>query len=324
MNPWLFLPSNWAYFLSPAGIKLYRLIKGAKPCQWRPFKWRGLYFPNPVGTAGGVDKNALHIDDWQVLGAGWTEIGTVTFHPQKALPGPVLKRDRAQSALWNRMGFPNKGVAFVRKQLSLGKASRKAPVFVNIGKNRKTPLQQAEEDYKKIMEALYPFADAFVINISSPNTEGLRDLSSARRLPRFLRAVKNFTAAFDRKVPLILKISLDEAQPLRVIEQSLTEGIDGWCIANSTSSRLVPDVFPQGGGVSGRPLTARSLQLLKEVKKYLDKHAAKDKLLVSCGGVFSLQDVLERLKAGAHLVQLYSALVFKGPGFFQSLFKGFS
>ena len=321
-RPWLFLPAEWSHFLSPAGLKLFRMAKGKGPIRWRSFKWRGIEFLNPLGTAGGVDKNALHIDDWQALGAGFIEIGTVTFQPQKAHPGPILKRSLSGQALWNRMGFPNKGAFFVQKRLSQSQR-RQAPLFINIGKNRQTPLSQAEEDYKKVIQALYPFASAFVINISSPNTKNLKDLLKKQRLSIFLRSLKKFAERFG-KTPLILKVSPDEAHLIQVIEQSLEEGIDGWCIANSTSRRPAPDGFPKQGGVSGKPLTQRSLNLLKEVKKYLAQQGVSDKLLISCGGVFTPQDVLERLQAGAHLVQVYSALVFEGPGFFQSLFKKLS
>lgn len=337
IKPWLYLPVGWAHYLSPLALKVYSSILPKELVRWKAFSWRNLYFSNPLGTAGGMDKNALHLKEWIRLGAGFLEIGTVTPQPQSAHLGKTLDRSLKYFSLWNNMGFPNKGMEHVREQcLALSKAHQ-PPLFINIGKNRWTPMSKALEDYKNLMECLHPFASAFVINISSPNTTGLRELFSEKNLPHFLKSLKEFAQQLASKpfptestknkqteIPLILKISPDEKDTLRIIEQSVEAGIDGWCICNSTKERTIPNLFPEPGGISGKLLASRSLTLLKEVKKYLVDNQIQDKLVISCGGVLSTQDVLERLKEGAHLVQVYSALVFEGPGFFQSVFKEIS
>ena len=319
MKPWLFLPANWIHFLSPLALKIYSQLYSSQIKEWKSFRWRDLYFPNPLGTAGGVDKNALHIKDWWSLGAGFVEIGTLTPEAQKANPSKILDRNRKQLSLWNNMGFPNKGLEFVKKQLSFLSDQKPTPVFVNIGKNRKTPLSQSLEDYKQSLTALHSFADLFVINISSPNTKDLRELFSEKTLPSFLKSLKQIMSDLDSKKALILKISPDEQDFLRIIHQSIEAGIDGWCVCNSTKQRSLPKIFPDHGGVSGKLLANSSLSLLKDLKKELTKNKIEDKLIISCGGVLTAQDVLERLQEGAHLVQAYSALVFEGPRFFQSV-----
>ena len=322
-KPWLILPSNWLYRLSPFILKIYSQIRSSEPFQWRSFSWRHITFPNPLGTAGGIDKNALHIQDWQRLGAGFLEIGTVTPEAQTANPSKIMDRSLQYASLWNNMGFPNKGLDFMKKRLIDLSEQRSTPLFINIGKNRQTDIARAFDDYKKLLSSLHPFADAFVINISSPNTKDLRAIFSEKRLLPFLKSMKRLIEDLNPKIPLILKISPDEKDFLRIIDQSIEAGIDGWCLCNSTKQRSVPHLFPERGGVSGRLLAPLSLNLLKELKKYLVENSVKDKLIISCGGVMRVQDVLERLKEGADLVQIYSALVFKGPGFFALYMKIF-
>lgn len=320
-KPWLFLPASWSHFLSPLALKVYSRIKPGEPWKWKPFHWRHLYFPNPLGTAGGVDKNALYIKDWWSLGAGFLEIGTVTPELQKANSARILDRSVKHLSLWNNMGFPNKGLEFVQKKLSHLPEKKPTPIFINIGKNRQTPLSEAFKDYKKSLEVLHSFADLFVINISSPNTKDLRKLFNEKTLLGFLKSLKEVINGLNPKIPLILKISPDETDFLRIIEQSIEADMDGWCLCNSTRERSVPNLFPEWGGISGKLLADKSLSLLKKTKKYLVEKGVKNKLLISCGGVLTIQDVLERLDEGANLIQVYSALVFEGPGFFHSVFK---
>ena len=317
----------------------------ATALRWSSFHWKGLYFENPLGTAGGVDKNALHIQDWQRLGAGFVEIGTLTPRTQKPHPLKILDRSLKHSSLWNNMGFPNRGLKFVKEKLSALEAKAQdaktqlaargqlatplssPPLFINIGKNRKTANPLAVEDYKKCIRELKTFAKVFVINISSPNTKGLRELFAPSLLPGFLKSIKGCAKVDDRNIPLILKLSPDETEEdfIRIMDQSLNEGIDGWCLCNSTNESALRDIFKaQAGGVSGKLLAKKSLKLLQKAKNWLDQKGAKDKLLISCGGVLTAEDVLERLQEGADLVQVYSALVFKGPGFFHSVFKELS
>ena len=318
------MPSSWLYHLSPLALKIYSRIPSSKPFLWKPFSWRGMYFPNPLGTAGGIDKNALHIQDWWRLGTGFLEVGTVTPQAQGSNPSKILDRSVQHFSLWNNMGFPNRGLGFTKKRLLCLPKKRQSPIFVNIGKNRETKISHAFEDYKTLLSSLHTLADAFVINISSPNTPDLRSLFSAKKLPQFLQSLKQLREDLDSKTPLILKISPDEEDFLRIIEQSLEAGIEGWCLCNTTSQRLIPNLFPKRGGVSGRLLADLSLNLLRELNSYLLKHNVQDKLVISCGGVLTAEDVLQRLKEGANLVQVYSALVFKGPGFFRSVYKSFS
>ena len=318
------MPSSWLYNLSPFALKIYSQISSSKPFLWKPFSWRKMYFPNPLGIAGGVDKNALHIEDWWRLGAGFVELGTVTPQAQKANPSKILDRSGKYHSLWNNMGFPNRGMAFMKKRLLCLPEKKQSPLFVNIGKNRRTEISQAFDDYKKLLSLLHPFADAFVINISSPNTQDLRSLFSEEKLSHFLKSLKQAREDLNLKTPLILKISPDEKDFLRIIGQSIEAGIDGWCLCNTTKQRAIPNLFPERGGVSGRLLADLSLNLLKQLNEYLLKKNIKDKLVISCGGVLTAEDVLERLQEGANLVQVYSALVFEGPGFFRSVYKSIS
>ena len=330
-KPWLYLPSSWLYSLSPIALKLYSHFNSARPYQWKSVEWRDLSFPNPLGTAGGLDKNALYIKDYWALGAGFVEVGTVTPKAQAPNPHKILDRSVKHLSLWNNMGFPNKGLDFVKQRLEMlfenfnDSQKLPGPLFINVGKNRETPSAQAVEDYKKGMEALYPFAGAFVINISSPNTKGLRDLFNEKNLPSFLNSLHEIRLSLKVNRPLILKLSPDEEDFTRIIEQSLSAGIDGWCICNSTKQRPIKNLFPENkGGLSGKLLADTSLKLLQQLNAYLKKNNIKDKLVISCGGVLTAQDVLDRLELGADLVQVYSAVVFKGFGFFKSVYKKLS
>ena len=323
-KPWLWLPANWSHNLTPLALKIYSKINPSpKPYLWKSFHWRDLYFPNPLGTAGGIDKNALNIKDWWRLGAGFCEVGTITAKPQNQNPGKVLDRDIKTKSLWNSLGFPNKGLEFALSRLKTlpPPGERSTPVFANIGKNRDTPLDRAYEDYKTCIEALCQYVEAFVINISSPNTKNLRELFRRENLTLFLESLKSTNTL---KRPLILKISpdLSEEDFLRVIEQSLKAKVDGWCICNSTAKRDQNSLFPSWGGISGGPLRTQSLHFLKLLKAYLNnKTEQQDKLIISTGGVLTPEEVLERLNLGAHLVQVYSALVFTGPGFFKQTYQ---
>ena len=319
---WHYLPAEWSHKLSPFALKIYRRrgrLPG-KPFSWRPFQWKGLSFPNPLGTAGGTDKNSRNIQDWTACGAGFCEVGAVTPDPQQANPGRTLLRDFEEKSLWNSLGFPNKGLNFTARRLRAlpPPRERAAPVFVNIGKNRDMPVDDAVYDLKNCIYHLSGRADAFVINISSPNTEGLRELFSPERLPGLLAALRE-RADKDGGTPLILKLSpdLSDSDFLRVLEQSLQAGIDGFSVCNSTTRREGGG-FPAHGGVSGRPLAERSLHLLKLTVGFVKAKGLKEPpLIVSCGGVLEPSDVFERLRLGADLVQVYSALVFSGPGFFK-------
>ncbi len=323
VKPWLWVPPQWIHHFAPLFLKIYSSLFSSPTPHWKSVSWRHLYFPNPLGTAGGLDKNAKQIKDWWSLQAGFCEIGTITPKAQKINPSKTIDRNLKYLSLWNHMGFPNKGLQFVKKQLLSLPEKKQTPILINIGKNRDTSTEESIEDYKKCLEELHPFADIFVINISSPNTKNLRTLFHEDTLFSFLKTLKDFSMTLNPKIPLLLKLSPDETKQdfFRILDQSLESHIDGWCLCNSTSKRTIPNLFPAHGGVSGKLLEKQSLSLLKDLKKYVERKNAKDKLIVSCGGVLTPEEVLNRLKEGAHLVQVYSAIIFQGPDFFKNVFK---
>lgn len=322
MKPWFWLSAQKAHDLAPFALKALAAFRDPTTYVWRPKKWRSLQFANPLGIAGGVDKDGALIEEWWTFGPGFLEIGTVTPEPQGPNPGKIMGRDLKAQALWNKMGFPGSGANTVRSHLDDLPNPKLTPVFVNIGKNRTTPNELAARDYAKCMSTLAGFADAFVINISSPNTSGLRELLQPTFFESFLREV--LIARKKTKTPhtpLLLKISpdLEDKDLVSVIETAHRLGIDGFIATNTTLHRETNSPFPQEGGVSGRPLADRSKTALKRIIEILGSHRG-DTLIVSVGGVMSPDDVLERLDMGADLVQVYSALIFEGPQFFEKTF----
>ncbi len=318
-KPWLWLPSALAHDLSPYFLGLYSKFKKYESPSWHSFTWRGLEFKNPLGIAGGVDKNGDQVRGWWSLGAGFVEVGTVTPAPQKGNSGRVMSRSLSHQALWNRMGFPSRGADYVREQMESLLEPHFTPIFVNIGKNAQTPLDRAHEDYIFNLRRLGPYADAFVINLSSPNTEGLRKLLEPQALRGFLQTVIQVnTEEFAR--PLLLKLSpdMDEEQMAQVLELSLELGLDGWILTNTSTALRQGLSFPREGGVSGGPLAPLARERLIFATKILGPRR-NGRLLISCGGVLSAEDVFDRLELGAQLVQVYSALVFQGPSFFRQV-----
>lgn len=315
MKPWLLLSAKMGHDYGPIFLDIYSKFMLEKSFVWKPFEWRGLHFKNRLGIAGGVDKNGKHLRTWQRLGAGFVEVGTVTPRPQQENAGANLLRDIEQKALWNYLGFPNEGADSILKRLSQFRRPYKTPVFINIGRNRDTENQRAHEDYEILIKKFKEVADVFVVNISSPNTRGLRDIQSKENLKSFLEPLRAIS-----KKPLLLKLSPDlTIEELdQTLETSLEVNIDGWIFSNTTTERLSGIHFPRNGGVSGRPLREKSLHMLKTAVQKLGNDK-KDKLIVSVGGVLTPQDVLLRLAAGADLVQIYSALIFEGPSFFQKV-----
>jgi dihydroorotate dehydrogenase len=277
-----------------------------------------MHFRNPLGLAGGVDKTGQSLSSWQGLGAGFLEVGTVTPRPQGPNPGKIMDRDIPRQALWNKMGFPNKGVAVLKKRLQ-GFTNQSVPLFINIGKNRDTPNERAYEDYAFCIEELHPWADAFVINLSSPNTKGLRDLLSEKYLVEFLERLQEKRKRWAAATPVLLKLSPDMTlETLQMVLSRSSDWVDGWVLTNTTKRREPESSFPaHSGGVSGQPLRELSRQALQVAFPF--KQRSPDKLLVSVGGIDTPEEVKIRLHAGADLVQVYTALVFQGPGFFHSV-----
>ena len=317
VKPWLWLSPSLAHRLSPSVLKSLSWLAPEKPPEWQSLDWQGLHFPNRLGIAGGVDKDADNIRSWWRLGAGFVEIGTITPQPQPGNTPPVLDRDVSHAALWNRLGFPSKGVKLVRRRLEKLPRPFLAPVFANIGKNAATPLENAAADYVELLQKLRGTVDGFVVNISSPNTKGLRELLKPERLHSFLAPI-----VAEKREPMLLKLSpdMEEDEFERVLDISNGLGVDGWILTNTSQGLRDGLNFPKEGGVSGRPLAARSKQLLRRTLKALGPRR-QGKLVVSVGGVMSADDVVERLEIGADLVQAYSALIFEGPYFFRKVAK---
>jgi dihydroorotate dehydrogenase len=284
----------------------------------------GLKFKNPVGLAAGFDKDAKVIDEMAMLGFGFIEIGTLTPKPQDGNPKPRLFRLPQDEALINRMGFNNGGVTEAVERLK----KRKSDVLVggNIGKNKVTPNENAVDDYLICLEALHPYVDYFVVNVSSPNTPNLRDLQEKEPLKALLSAVKTANDTKDKPKPILLKIAPDltNGQLDDIIEIVKETGIDGVIATNTTidRSQLKTDkneVEAIGaGGVSGKVLKNRST----EVIRYLSEKSEKAFPIIGVGGIYSPEDAIEKLEAGASLVQVYSGMIYEGPGLIKRIKKG--
>lgn len=297
------------------------MLPGSGPATWSPLEWNGLHFPNRLGLAGGVDKNAENVEAWWKFGAGFLEVGTITPRPQPGNAGRVVDRDVAAGALWNKLGFPSHGMIKAKDCLSALSRPFPAPVFANIGKNAVTELAFASRDYLLLLHELQDVVDGFVINISSPNTSGLRQLLQPENLREFLRPLMSHPAVAAR--PTLLKISpdLSEEELAGVLDIACELGIKGFVLTNTTLGAREGLKFPaHEGGVSGQPLASKSKHFLQRSIQLLGARRA-GKLIVSVGGVMSPEDVAERLKMGADLVQVYSALIFEGPMFFRKVAK---
>ncbi len=275
----------------------------------------GLSFPNPLGLAAGMDKDARALGAWWALGFGFAEVGTLTPRPQEGNPRPRLFRLLEDRALINRMGFNNRGAQAAAERLARFRGRGLAfPVGGNLGKNRDTPLERAAEDYLEALRVLEPYGDYFVLNVSSPNTPGLRTLQEGPFLDELLARLRPATAK-----PLLLKVAPDLSPEAldQVVALSLKHRLQGLVAVNTTLSRegLRSPLAHETGGLSGRPLKGRALEVLR--------HLAQAPLtLVSVGGVEGPEDVWERLKAGARLVQVYTGFVYGGPLFPRRTLKG--
>ncbi|MBI3742784.1 MAG: quinone-dependent dihydroorotate dehydrogenase [Chloroflexi bacterium] len=288
------------------------------------FAWRGLAFPNPVGLAAGADKNARVVPFFHAAGAGFVEVGTVTPLPQGGNPKPRVFRLPRERAMVNRLGFPNDGLDRVAARLERLR-QRSTPLGVNIGKNAATPLDRAGEDYLACLERLYPLADYFTVNVSSPNTLGLTSLQAKPALASLVGALverRKVLAANALPTPLLVKISPDltDDELNDVADACVTAGIDGLIATNtSTDLSLRPESAREWqGGLSGKPLFAKSLRTVA----YLRRRVPKDFFLVGVGGISSADDAWAMLAAGANTVQVYTALVYEGPGLFGAINRG--
>ncbi len=283
----------------------------------------GLTFKNPVGLAAGFDKNARLIDEFACFGFGFIEIGTLTPKAQPGNPMPRLFRLQQDLALINRMGFNNEGV----EEAVLRLKQKKSNVLVggNIGKNKITPNELASEDYRICFEALYAHVDYFVVNVSSPNTPGLRDLQEKEPLKKLLTEVRALNLSKKKLKPVFLKIApdLSTGQLDDVIEILRETGTEGVIATNTTISReglltSQKEIEEIGaGGLSGRPVRNKST----EVIRYLRKHLGPGYPIIGVGGIMTPDDAIEKIKAGADLIQIYTGFIYEGPGFIKRINK---
>ena len=289
----------------------------------------GLSFSHPLGIAAGFDKKAAALSAWPSLGFSWMEYGGITRFPQDGNPKPRMFRANKENALVNRMGFNNPGASAVRDNLierrSIGLWPNN-PVAANIGRSKKVSNDEAADDYSSTLDILWDYADLFVLNVSSPNTPGLRELQEADHLREVLTSciqVRN------RKVnykPILMKFSpdLNDDDLLDSAQVSVDCNVDGFVATNTTISRYIPknsqsrSVFAQSGGLSGRPLRKRSLEVVSMLYDYTDSKVP----IVGVGGIDSVDSAWDMITSGASLIQLYSALVFKGPSITSRIVKG--
>lgn len=288
----------------------------APPPRCAPRRVMGIDFPNPVGLAAGFDKNGEHIALMSALGFGFIEVGTVTPRPQPGNPAPRLFRIPEREALVNRFGFNNVGLDGLLA--NIGRARYRGVLGINIGKNFDTPLDRAHEDYLACLRRVYPHASYVAVNISSPNTPGLRELQNAAELDQLLAALKSeqkaLAKAIGRYVPIAVKISpdLSPGQVEAIAGLLLKHEMDGAIATNTTLSREGAEGSPvaaEAGGLSGAPLRERSTAVLRQLCEALGGGLP----VIGVGGILSGRDALEKLEAGASLVQLYTGLVYRGP-----------
>jgi dihydroorotate dehydrogenase len=291
----------------------------------------GLEFANPVGLAAGLDKNAELPHVWAALGFGFAELGTVTAEAQSGNPAPRLFRLVDDRALINRLGFNNRGAAAVAARLSVRLRQRRPPIplGINLGKSRVTALEDAPDDYRRSLRALFPLADYVVVNVSSPNTPGLRDLQSGGQLARLLSVLREenaqlATIAGSSPRPILVKVAPDltDDELGSLVTSARREGAAGFVATNTTLERpglrTPAALASESGGLSGAPLRARSTAVVRA----LYRMAGPDLPIIGTGGIFTADDAYEKIRAGASLVQLYTGFVYEGPALPRMLCRG--
>lgn len=285
----------------------------------------GLRFANPIGLAAGFDKYAKHLPDWPHLGFGFAEIGTITARPQAGNPRPRIWRYPAQQALINRFGFNNDGAELTASRLDALKQSGAwpaHPVGINLGKSKLTPLEAAEDDYLFSLGLLRPFADYIAINVSSPNTPGLRSLQGPLAIKRLIRALRKDCVRTDgARLPLLVKFAPDlTSRELNAsVDAALGAGADGLILTNTTLARqgLPSGAYPDGG-LSGKPVTELADLALARIAKRTRGRIP----LIGVGGIFSAEDARRKLDLGAWLLQVYTGFIYQGPAFSAQLCRG--
>jgi len=296
----------------------------------------GLSFPNPVGLAAGMDKNAAALPAWEALGFGFSELGGVTWHAQPGNPQPRLFRAVAEEALVNRMGFNNAGAPAIALKLAEWQTLNRRPghpIGINLGKSKIVPLEHAAEDYASSFRILWPHADFFVVNVSSPNTPNLRQLQEKNALDEILTALQEVNVAQSQATdtgrapkPILIKIAPDLSfQALDdILELVGPRQIAGIVATNTTIARPeskdsgMQRVYAETGGLSGRPLRARSTEVIRHL--FRQTHGRLP--IIGVGGIFNTADAWKKIAAGASLVQLYTGLVYQGPGIAREIVTG--
>lgn len=302
---------------------LNRLYK--QQVQNKPVTVMGINFPNPVGLAAGLDKNGECINAFSAMGFGFVEVGTVTPRPQPGNDKPRIFRLPTANAVINRMGFNNKGVDYLVSQVHA--ANFNGVLGINIGKNKDTPEENAKDDYLHCMRKVYDLASYITVNISSPNTPGLRSLQYGDALNELLSALKAeqgiLTEKYGKYVPLAVKIAPDlSSDEVKSIAKSLIDnGIDGVIATNTTLSREGVEGLEFGdeqGGLSGQPVKDKSTQVIKLLSEALDNKLP----IIGVGGIASSDDANEKLQAGASLIQVYTGFIYQGPPLVKNIVNG--
>ncbi len=290
-----------------------------------------IHFPNRVGLGAGFDKNASYLDELQALGFGYVEIGTVTPLAQDGNEKPRVFRLPADKALINRMGFNNEGAEVIAQRLKKwrtaggGSAKNNITIGGNIGKNKVTPNEDAWKDYTTCFKALHPYVDYFVVNVSSPNTPGLRELQEKDSLRKIFAALENENKLLETRKPILLKIAPDLSDPQidDVISLALEIKLDGLVACNTTISRDQLVTAPAkiaamgAGGLSGMPVQKRSTA----VTRYIHEKTKGSVPIIASGGIFTGEDALEKLDAGASLVQVWTGFIYEGPAIVKNICK---
>jgi dihydroorotate dehydrogenase len=296
-----------------------RVLKFFQPSS-KPKTLFGLNFPNPIGLAAGLDKNGVALPAWAALGFGFIEIGTVTAKAQPGNPKPRIFRLPKQQALINRLGFNNDGADVIAHRLAALRESGRwppVPVGINIGKSRATALEQATDDYLYSFRRLRDFADYITLNISSPNTPGLRQLQEPEKLSELLHAIGNEAGTAPK--PLVVKISPDVsgAELKAILALCEENGVSGIIATNTTLDHSsIPIQLDQAGGLSGAPLRDKSTALVREI-------AARSAIpVIASGAIFDAESAREKFQAGAQLIQLYTGLIYRGPQLLREIMDG--
>jgi dihydroorotate dehydrogenase len=313
-------------------LQLIRLAGILPPSRWllqamfaapeKPVEVFGLKFKNPVGLAAGYDKDGVAMHGLATLGFGHLEIGTVTPRLQPGNPKPRIFRLVEDEAVINRMGFPGRGAEFAARHVSaVSQRPRSTIIGVNLGKNKDTPLENSADDYVTLMQRFMPLADYLAINISSPNTVGLRRLQGREKLETLLGQISAARGTLHMSRPILVKLApdLNDEELDDALGAILDNGMDGVIATNTTLERdgLKSKHQNETGGLSGRPLTVRSEAVLAKIVKRLDGRIP----VISVGGIMSPEDAKRRLDMGAALVQVYTGLIYSGPGLVQKIVR---